>query len=95
MDNKIPSKLQGTMKEPDLIPSKAFLATSSAFIILEDPAITLVSCGLLLFSSTRPGVSVSGGKTRERWMLSAMTSCCNASPSPRRPNLLAEYAVYP
>lgn len=40
--------------------------------------------------SVKPGVSVSGGNIRDTWMLSAITSCCRASPKPRRANLLAE-----
>ena len=52
IDSKIPSKLQGTIKLPDWMPFNAFSATSSAFIAPEEAAIILVSCGLLLFSTT-------------------------------------------
>jgi hypothetical protein len=44
--------LQGTINFPDLMPSKAFLATSSAFMPPDDPAMILVNSGLLLFSAT-------------------------------------------
>ncbi|CAJ2637135.1 unnamed protein product [Trifolium pratense] len=64
-DNAIPSKLQEIKKLPRLMPSKAFLATSSAFIKPEEDTIILVSSGLLLVPSTSPGVSVSGGNIRE------------------------------
>jgi hypothetical protein len=53
MANKIPSELHGIVKLPDLMPSKAFFATSSAFIAPEDAAMILVSCGFLLFSAMK------------------------------------------
>lgn len=51
MDSITPSKLQGTKKLADLIPSKHFLATSSAFIAPDGAAIILVNTGLFLFSA--------------------------------------------
>lgn len=51
MDSKIPSKLQGIMKLPDLTPSEAFFATPSAFIAPKEAAMILVNCGFLLFSA--------------------------------------------
>lgn len=51
MDNKSPSKLQGTINLPDLIPSIAFFATSSAFMAGEESAMIVVSFGFLLFSA--------------------------------------------
>lgn len=50
--SKWPSELQGTIKLPDLMPLKAFLATSSGFIAPEDSANMLVSGGRTLFSAT-------------------------------------------
>lgn len=50
IDSIVPSKLQGTINLEDLMPSKAFLATSSAFIPPEDPAMILVRSGRLLCS---------------------------------------------
>ncbi|MFS7990334.1 hypothetical protein Hanom_Chr11g01057591 [Helianthus anomalus] len=52
IDIKNPSKLQWTKKDPDLMPFKAFFATSSAFIEPEDPNMMFVNGGLLLFSAT-------------------------------------------
>jgi hypothetical protein len=43
--------LQGTINLPDLMPLKAFLATSSAFIPADDPAMMLVTSGLLFCSA--------------------------------------------
>ena len=48
-----PSKLQGTMNFADLMPSRAFLATSSAFILPDDPATIFVNSVLLLSSEIR------------------------------------------
>ena len=53
MDSKIPSKLQGIMKLPDLTPSKAFFATPSAFIAPEEAAMIHVDSGFLLFSAMK------------------------------------------
>lgn len=50
IDSILPSKLQGTINIEDLMPFNAFLATSSAFIPPEDPAMILVRSGLLLCS---------------------------------------------
>lgn len=55
MDSNCPSKLHGTIKLPDFIPFRAFLATSSAFIAPDDAAIILVSPGLFLLSVIRVG----------------------------------------
>lgn len=91
MDSMTPSKLQDIIKDPDLMPFMVALATSSAFFTApDDPTIRLVSSGRSLFSSTRPGVSVSGGNIRLMRILSETTSCCKASPRPRSANLLAE-----
>lgn len=89
-DSIVPSKLQGTINLEDLMPSNAVLATSSGFIPVEDPAIKLVISGLLLCSSAKPGVSVSGGNIMDTRILSEMSSCCRASANPRSANLLAE-----
>ncbi|OMP00247.1 hypothetical protein COLO4_12800 [Corchorus olitorius] len=51
-----PSKLHGTMKVPDLMPSKAILATLSAFIEPEEAASILVNSGLVLFLAKGVGV---------------------------------------
>lgn len=51
MDSIVPSKLQGTTNCADLIPFKAFWATSSAFIPPDDAAITFVISGLLFSSA--------------------------------------------
>lgn len=50
-DKAIPSILQEMKKLPCLIPSKAFWATSSAFIKPEEDAMILVSSGFFLFSA--------------------------------------------
>ena len=52
MESMVPSKPQGTIKVPDLIPFKDILATSSAFITTPPvPAIRVVTSGLSLFSA--------------------------------------------
>lgn len=54
IESMVPSKLQETIKVPDFMPFKDFLATSSAFITLPaDPTIKLVSSGLDLCSALK------------------------------------------
>lgn len=53
-ESMVPSKPQGMIKAPDLIPSKDILATASAFITTPpDPAIKLEASGLSLFSASK------------------------------------------
>lgn len=54
MESMTPSKLQDTIKDPDFMPSKVFLATASAFIATPaDPTIRWVSSGLNLVSASQ------------------------------------------
>lgn len=90
-----PSKLQCTLNCPAFIPHRAFLATAIASIDFDDPEIFFVSSGLVFSSSAKPGVSVSGGYTRDMRMLREISSCWRTSAKPRSANLLAEYAARP
>jgi len=51
--NIAPSKLQGTTNFPDLMPSRAFFATSLAFIPPDEAAMIFVNSGLLFCSENR------------------------------------------
>jgi len=51
--NIAPSKLQGTINFPDLMPSRAFFATSLAFIPPDEAAMIFVNSGLLFCSENR------------------------------------------
>lgn len=49
----MPSKLHVTKKVPDLMPLRVIIAISSAFIVVEEAAIILVSSALVFLSATK------------------------------------------